>query len=130
MKKILVILVAIAFTACSPEVDLNLAKTKTAELLTLIQNHQFDKTKPYYADLFNESENIEKRTEKFKTIESVSGAIKSFEFIDSTPKTIDERNVMLLRYKVVCENHTLTHSFVVAMDGGECKVLNHEMTNQ
>ncbi|MEI7594474.1 MAG: hypothetical protein WCK02_01910 [Bacteroidota bacterium] len=129
MKKLFVILIAIVFTACSSDVDLNIAKTKTSELLTLLQNQQYDKTEAYYADLFNETESIEARTAKYKKIEETSGKIKSFEFLDSTPKNMDERNVLVLRYKVICENLTLTHTFIVGMEEGDCKVLNHEMTN-
>ena len=130
MKKLFVVIIAVIFTACSSEVDINVAKTKTSELLTLLQNHEYEKTEAYYADLFNESESIEKRIEKFNKIEETTGAMKSFEFIDATPKTMDERSVLIVRYKVDCENLSLTHTFIMGMDEGDCKVLNHEMTNK
>lgn len=128
MKKLLLIF-CIALTACSPEIDENTAKQKVSELLELLKSGQIDKAEDYYSDSFNASENTEVRKKKFEQIEAASGSIKSFELISSEKQVIDERNILILKYKVVCERLTLTHNFVVAKEEGEHVVLNHEVSN-
>lgn len=128
MKKLLLVL-CIAFTACSPQVDENTAKQKVSELLELLKNGQIDKAESYYSDSFNASESTEIRKKKFEQIEAASGPIKSFELISSEKQVIDERNILILKYKVVCERLTLNHNFIVAKEEGEHVILNHEISN-
>ena len=92
MKKyISIILVALLF-ACSTEVDENIAKKRSSELLELIKSHDFAKTNEFYSDEMNASESIKDREEKFLKIEKTAGEILSYEFISSEKKTINERN--------------------------------------
>ena len=79
MKKyISIILVALLF-ACSTEVDENIAKKKSSELLELIKSHDFAKTNEFYSDEMNASESIKDREEKFLKIEKTAGEATSCE---------------------------------------------------
>ncbi len=129
MKKLLLIL-SIALVACATNVDENAAKSKVSELLTLLKNHEFEKTKDYYSAEFNEGEPVETRQKKFEQIESASGAIKDFEFVSAVPSELDGRKILTLTYKVNCANTVLTESFIVANEEGAVKIINHGVSNQ
>lgn len=128
MKKILVILCLFAFS-CQGKLDQEIAKTKVTALMELLKNHEYEKTKTYYDNAFNETESVELRKKKFEEIEAVSGKIVSYEVGKVTEQTMDERDVLLVTAKVICENTTLTEVFTVGQDEGEYKVLNHSITN-
>lgn len=130
MKKLALLFAVIFLAACSMKVDENLAKQKATELLEILKNHQYEKTNDYYSDGMNASESIEARRQKFMQIESAVGEIVSYELISSEKKMAEEREIIELKYKVICKNSSLTEIFILAMDEGECKVLTHSITNQ
>jgi hypothetical protein len=132
MKKIFLfsILVPFLFSCAQVSIDENKAKARVSELITLIQNHQFDKTKEYYSDSFNESEPLDARIKKFEQIETASGPIVSFELIDCSKKQADERTLVALSYKVTCKNTVLIESFAVGLEEGSYKILKHDITNK
>lgn len=125
MKKLLII--ALMLAGCSAEVSEEKAKAKTIELLELLKAHEYEKIKPYYAA--SSPEEMEIRIKRFKEIESASGDIKSFELLSSDKTTIDDRNILELKYQVTCTRLSLIHSFIVANEEGEHKVLSHNISN-
>ena len=131
MKK-LFFLFCIALISCSQfnTLDENLAKKKAEELLELIKEHQYDKASACYSAEFNESESTEARAKKFEQIESASGPVTRYEFVSSEKKEMDERSVLICTYKVFCQNTTLTETLIVGLEEGDCKILNHNITNQ
>jgi hypothetical protein len=130
MKKI-AFLCMVVLTACAQfSIDETTAKTKAGELLELLKNHQYEKTKEYYSDALNESEPVEARTRKFAQIESASGPVVSYELLGSSKQQLDERTIVALKYKVKCQNTVLTESLVVALEEGKYKIIKHDITNQ
>lgn len=130
MKKLTFLFAVIFLAACTMKIDENLAKQKATELLEILKNHQYENTNDYYSDGMNASESIEARKQKFEQIESAVGEMVSYELISSEKSTPEEREIIQLKYKVVCKNSPLIHTFILAMDEGECKVLTHTITNQ
>jgi hypothetical protein len=130
MKKIALVCMVL-LTACSQfSINEATAKTKAGELLELLKNHQYEKTKEYYSDALNESEPVEARTRKFAQIESASGPMVSYELLESSKQQLDERSAIALKYKVKCQNTTLTESLLVTLEEGKYKVVRHDITNQ
>ena len=130
MRKLPLYLALLLMSCSQLTIDENTAKAKVGELIMLLKDHKYDKTKEYYSDSFNESEPVEARAKKFEQIEAASGPIISSEVIESSKQQLDERTVVALKYKVVCKNTTLIESFVVALEEGNYKVLKHDITNK
>ena len=128
MKKILFILCLFAF-ACQDKLDKEIAKSKVTNVLELLKKHDFEKTKQYYDNAFNETESVEARTKKFTDIEAVAGKMISYEIQGAYEQELDERNTLIINTRVICEKTTLKEIFTIGKDEGEYKILNHSVTN-
>lgn len=130
MKKLLILCASVLLFSCSQSVDEVVAKEKAAQLLELIKNHEYEKTADYYSPQFNESESVSARKSKFEEIENASGKMLSIEHLNTADRTIDDRHVIELTYKVKCENTTLNETLLMANEEGDVKVIAHSVSNK
>lgn len=130
MQKIFFILL-VTLVACKGFVINEDESKKTAgALLMALQNEDFEKTSDYYSPEFNAGEPLELRSEKYLKLKEACGKRISYELIESTKKTIDERDVFLLTYKIQCENVVLKEVLIVGLEEGKHLVLLHTISNE
>jgi hypothetical protein len=134
MKKYTVILSLCILSSCALKVNQNEAKKVAESLLTDLKEHRYDDIDKYYTDLSNESEPREKKIERFRQLEQVTGPIKSFTFINANEEYDSDKglNQLTLRYKVECEKVTVQQTFLFINDEGNSKIIfqNIETTYQ
>ncbi len=131
MKKVFYLLFCTALISCAGfTIDENEAK-KTAEgLLTSIQNEEYNKTSEYYAPEFNESEPVESRTAKFEKLKEACGKRNKFELTETKKTVVDDREIVLLTYKISCDKIDLKDNLYIGLEEGKHVVLRHVTTNQ
>jgi len=119
------------FSSCALKVDQSESKKVAESLLTDLKERRYDNLDKYYTDLSNESEPLEKKIERFMQLESVTGRIKSFEFMNSKEEYDNDKglNQLTLKYKVYCEKVTVVQTFLFINDEGNSKIIFQNIEN-
>jgi hypothetical protein len=101
-------------------VDPAKARAVAENFLTDQKNEKYENINNYFTASFNESEPLEKKTEKLQKIKEVIGAIESFELKDSkeTSNGLDDIPTIQLTYKVKYARATAEQMFIIINDGG------------
>jgi hypothetical protein len=107
------------------------AKKAAEDLLTDIKEAKYDDIDKYYTDLSNESEPHAKKIERFEQLKTITGPIKSFEFMDANEEYDSDKglNQLTLKYKVFCEKVTVLQTFLFINDEGDSKIIFHNIEN-
>ena len=85
----------------------------------------------YFTDSSNETESLQWKTEKFKQLKDVAGAMKSFELTSSKQgesRDLEAPSVMFT-YKVTFEKVILEENFTVIKDEGKYKITLQNIVN-
>jgi len=131
MKIYTIILLLFALSSCALKVNQSEAKKVAESLLTDLKEGRYDNIDEYYTDLSNESEPREKKIERFKQLEEVTGRIKSYEFINANEEYDSDKglNQLTLKYKVFCEKVTVQQTFLFINDEGDSKIIFQNIEN-
>ena len=126
-----VIILCLFIASCALKVNEPEARKKAEALLTDLKNENYANIDKYYTDLSNESEPLEKKTERFRQLKETTGAIRSFEFMDSKETYDSDKglNELQLRYKVICERVTVQQTFLFINDEGDSKIIFQNIEN-
>ena len=132
MKKIIALFFSITFLhSCALKVNQTEARTMAENLLTDLKNENYSGIEKYYSALSNESEPLDKKTERFKQLKEVTGAIQSFEFMSAKEEYDSDKgfNQLELKYKVKCERTTIQQTFLFINDEGNSKIIFQNIEN-
>jgi len=124
MKKFLYLLL-LFFASCGwNKVDPAKARAVAENFLTDQKNERYDEINDYFTPSFNESEPLERKTEKLKKIKDALGAIESFELTDTkeTNHGLDEVPTIQLTYKVKYARAAAEQTFIIINDEGTHKI--------
>src|ERR1044071_3974778 len=105
MKLYFFLLLPVLFSSCALKVDKQKAEAMAQSLLNDLKNENYTNLNQYYTASSNESEPLEKKTEKFKRLRETMGAIQSYELISSKENYNSDQgiNQLELKYKVKCD---------------------------
>ncbi len=99
------------------------AKELVEKLLADLKAGSYQNLNQYYTDEFNESESLDKKTDKYKKMAEALGTISSYEFVNSQENNkIENLPALNLTYKVKYANALLTFTFTVIKDEGNYKI--------
>ncbi len=99
------------------------AKELVEKLLVDLKAENYQNLNQYYTDTFNDSEPLDKKTEKYKKMKDKLGAIESYGFVDSKESNkVEDLPALNLTYNVKFATMTLVYSFVVIKDEGKHKI--------
>ena len=131
MKIYAFILVLFFLSSCALKVDQSESKKVAESLLTVLKEGRYDDLDKYYTDLSNESQPLEKKIERFKQLEEVTGRIKSFEFMTAKEEYDSDKglNQLTVQYKVFCEKVTVLQTFLFINDEGDSKIIFQNIEN-
>ena len=132
MKNIAALLLLVLLIGCGlnkPEPAK--AKELVEKLMADLKADNYQNLNQYYTDTFNESEPIDKKTDKFKKMKETLGAIESYEFLDSKESNqVENLPALNITYKVKYATIPLTFTFVVILDEGKYKVTFQNMESK
>ena len=124
MKKVTIILFLIICAGCGlnkPEPAK--AKELVEKLLADLKANNYSNLNVYYTDTFNDSEPLDKKTEKYQKMKDALGQIDSYEFVSSKESNqVENVPALNLTYMVKYGTMTLTFSFLVIKDEGKHKI--------
>ena len=124
MKKITIVLFLFICASCGlnkPEPAK--AKELVEKLLADLKANNYQNLNVYYTDTFNDSEPLDKKTEKYQKMKDALGAIDSYEFVSSKESNqVEGVPALNLIYKVKYATMTLTYTFLVIKDEGKHKI--------
>ena len=97
------------------KVDLTKARAVAENFLNDQKNERYEGINEYFTPSFNESEPLEKKTEKLKKIKGIIGAIESFELADTkeTGNGLDDIPTIQLKYKVKYAKAIAEQTFII-----------------
>ncbi len=99
------------------------AKELVEKLLADLKANNYANLNLYYTDTFNDSEPLDKKTEKYQKMKDALGNIDSYEFVDSKESNqVEGVPALNLTYKVKYGTMTLNYSFIIIKDEGKHKI--------
>jgi hypothetical protein len=118
-------------SSCALKVNQAEARSVAESLLTDLKNENYSGIDKYYTALSNESEPVEKKTERFRQLKGITGPIKSFEFMNAKEQYDSDKglNQLELKYKVICEKVTLVQTFLFINDEGNSRIIFQNIEN-
>jgi len=131
MKVYPIIILLFLLSSCALKVNQPEAKQVAESLLTDLKNENYSGIEKYYTDLSNESEPLEKKIERFTQLKTITGAIKSFEFMSAKEEYDSDKglNQLELKYKVYCEKVVLQQTFLFINDEGKSRIIFQNIEN-
>jgi hypothetical protein len=131
MKNFSILLSFLFIASCSLSVDETKAKQLVESLFTDLKKENFARLDEYYISSFNESEPLEKKTEKHKKLEEATGKIVSWELLSSEEKYDDYTNLKVreLVYKVNGTKLSVKHTVRIINDAGDLKIVFQNIGN-
>ena len=120
MKKLFFLLLLFLASCGWNKVDLSKARAVAENFLDDQKDEHYEGINEYFTPSFNESEPLEKKTEKLKKIKEVIGAIESFELADTkeTSNGLDDIPTIQLKYKVKYARAIAEQTFIIINDEG------------
>ena len=120
------------FVSCGlTKVDVRKAQETVENLLNDLKAENYQNLNLYFTDSSNETESLQWKTEKFKQLKDVAGAMKSFELTSSKQgesRDLEAPSVMFT-YKVTFEKVILEENFTVIKDEGKYKITLQNIVN-
>ena len=112
------------------KLDMNAAR-KTAEIaIQLIGAENYDELSKLYTPDFRDSEAKGMKEKKFSEIIHVIGKTEEFSIIDSSRVTMEETDMIVLKYKVKHATATTTETYTIAKEEGNYLLANIYITNK
>lgn len=124
MKKLFYFLLLFLVSCGWNNVDITKARAVAENFLSDQKNERYDGINEYFTPSFNESEPLEKKTEKLKRIKEVIGAIESYELADTkvTNNGLDDLPTAQLKYKVKYARAIAEQTFIIINDEGTHRI--------
>lgn len=124
MRKLFYLLLLFLASCGWNKVDLTKARAVAERFLNDQKNERYEGINDYFTPSFNESEPLEKKTEKLKKIKNILGIIESFELADTkeTSNGLDDVPTIQLRYKVKYARATAEQWFIIINDEGTHRI--------
>lgn len=132
MRKLLYLTLFLMICSCSSKpMDTEAAKKVVEQLITAIDEENFNELDHLYTAEFNSSEPIEVKQEKLLHLKKILGNVTGMEFVSSTlVEEFGQPRKLVIEYRVL---HTRIHSietFSVVEDEGGYRVSSHSVVSE